>query len=137
MGHDRAIEIQEGGEMETASRGIYVLFSGLLPDTGGIEGTDYIEYQSVNQAIGSRGGVLPTMSARVNGKQNIHSYSYLLSLIKATDDGTLFIHAVRGPNVLSHGPHVTKRGYVIAFSPFIYAAKGGKSEIKKYKMPLG
>jgi hypothetical protein len=127
------IEIQERAEMETASHGIYVSSSGLLPDTGGIEGSNYIEYQSVRRAKVFFHQWLP-MSMEIRTCILIPIFCCLAN--EATEDGKLFIPVVKGPNVLSHGPHIMKRGYVIAFLPYIYTI-GGRGEIKQYKMPVG
>jgi hypothetical protein len=89
MGDTRAKELRQMADLKSASRGIYVSKSGKLPDTGGIMGIDYKEYQSVMQAI-SNNGLLPC-GIWQGGRKQGYTYSFIAALIDA-GDGKNYIH---------------------------------------------
>ena len=112
-------------------RGEYVSKSGKFPDTGGIKGADYEEYQWTRQAIRGPNSLLPG-ARKHNGKSQNYNQSFIAALIDAGDGKTTFIPATRGGNVILWGPHKRKAGYVVQFSPFLFAHDKGVSG-KKYQ----
>jgi hypothetical protein len=109
--------------------------SGLLPDTGGIKGTDYEEYQSTKKAAGSN-GLLPSLLRHYGRDGNLRkcTNSLITELIDAGNDGkTTFISNVKGGNSIQSGAHKGKVGYVVQFSPFLFARSGGEAEPAKYQ----
>ncbi len=94
----------------------------------GIKGTDYEEYQSVRQAIKGPNSLLPG-ARKHDGKVQHYTQSFIAALIDAGGGKTALIPAPRGGNVIPWGPYKGKAGYVVQFSPFLFArdkAVGGK-----------
>jgi hypothetical protein len=135
-GDTHAKELRQMADLKK-TRGLYVSKSGKLPDTGGIKGTDYEEYQSVSQAVKGSNGLLPG-AIRQDGLVQCYTYSFIAELIDAGNDRKItFVSKVKGGNVIQSGAHKGKAGYVVQFSPFLFTLGNGGGEPAKYQYFTG